>query len=52
MRQVVLASGNAGKLIEFGQCLAPLGIDGRFAGGTASVHGAFRIWKNGGGGLA
>ena len=27
MRQVVLASGNAGKLIEFGQCLAPLGIE-------------------------
>jgi XTP/dITP diphosphohydrolase len=27
MKQVVLASGNAGKLKEFGQCLAPLGIE-------------------------
>ncbi|MDC9720667.1 MAG: RdgB/HAM1 family non-canonical purine NTP pyrophosphatase [Gammaproteobacteria bacterium] len=27
MKQVVLASGNAGKLSEFGQCLAPLGIE-------------------------
>jgi len=27
MRQVVLASGNVGKLKEFGQCLAPLGIE-------------------------
>ena len=27
MRQVVLASGNAGKLAEFGQSLAPLGIE-------------------------
>ena len=27
MKQVVLASGNAGKLKEFGQCLASLGIE-------------------------
>ena len=27
MKQVVLASGNAGKLKEFGQCLVPLGIE-------------------------
>ena len=27
MKQVVLASGNAGKLKEFGQCLLPLGIE-------------------------
>ena len=27
MKQVVLASSNAGKLKEFGQCLASLGIE-------------------------